>query len=102
MPPTVKSGVESIYCDGSRAPFDHLELPAAELGTDAVPLTPFGARCLLSSACPDSCRYTRVSQWAKRHDKSGNVNYVAPEVSTLEEELSLIDRWFKRVKGYKK
>jgi energy-coupling factor transporter ATP-binding protein EcfA2 len=45
--------------------------------------------------------YSRVSQWVKRHDKSGKVNYVAPEVSILEEELSLVDEWFKRVKGYK-
>lgn len=45
--------------------------------------------------------YSRVSQWAKRHDKSGKVNYVAPEVSTLESELSRVDEWFRRVKGYK-
>jgi energy-coupling factor transporter ATP-binding protein EcfA2 len=45
--------------------------------------------------------YSRVSQWAKRHDKSGMVNYVAPEVSTLEDELVRVDQWFKRVKAYK-
>jgi energy-coupling factor transporter ATP-binding protein EcfA2 len=45
--------------------------------------------------------YSRVSQWAKRHDKSGMVNYVAPEISGLEEELDLVEAWFKRVKGYK-
>ena len=45
--------------------------------------------------------YSRVSQWAKRHDKSAAVNYVAPEVSALEEELDLVDNWFKRVKKYK-
>ena len=45
--------------------------------------------------------YGRISQWAKRHDKSGKVNYVAPEVSTLESEFDLVVRWFKRVKGYK-
>ena len=45
--------------------------------------------------------YSRVSQWAKRHDKSAVVNYVAPEVDKLEEELGLVDGWFKRVKGYK-
>ncbi len=33
--------------------------------------------------------YSRISQWAKRHDKSGKVNYVAPEVSKLESELNL-------------
>ena len=45
--------------------------------------------------------YSRVSQWAKRHDKSVKVNYVAPEVSELDSELSSVDAWFKRVKGYK-
>lgn len=45
--------------------------------------------------------YSRVSQWAKRHDKSVLVNYVAPEFKALEEELNLVDSWFKRVKGYK-
>ncbi len=45
--------------------------------------------------------YSRVSQWAKRHDKSGKVNYVAPEVGTLEGELALVDAWFRRIKGYK-
>jgi len=45
--------------------------------------------------------YSRVSQWAKRHDKSALVNYVAPEVSDLEAELKRVDSWFKRVKGYK-
>jgi hypothetical protein len=45
--------------------------------------------------------YSRVSQWAKRHDKSVLVNYVAPEIEALEEELNLVDSWFKRVKGYK-
>ena len=45
--------------------------------------------------------YRRVSQWAKRHDKGGRVNFVAPEVSALEDELSLVEAWFRRVKGYK-
>ena len=29
------------------------------------------------------------------------VNYVAPEIEVLEEELNRVDSWFKRVKGYK-
>jgi hypothetical protein len=37
----------------------------------------------------------------KRHDKSGRVNYVAPDARALEEELALVDAWFRRVKGYK-
>jgi energy-coupling factor transporter ATP-binding protein EcfA2 len=45
--------------------------------------------------------YSRVSQWAKRHDKSVLVNYVAPDIEALEGELNLVDSWFKRVKGYK-
>lgn len=46
--------------------------------------------------------YSRVSLWTKRHDKSRLVNYVAPEITTLEEELKRVDDWFKRVKGYKR
>jgi hypothetical protein len=45
--------------------------------------------------------YSRVSQWAKRHDKSGMVNFVPPQISSLEEELKLVEEWFKRVKAYK-
>lgn len=45
--------------------------------------------------------YARVSQWAKRHDKSTLVNYVAPDIAALEAELSLVDGWFNRVRKYK-
>lgn len=45
--------------------------------------------------------YSRVSQWAKRHDKSALVNYVAPDIRDLEAEIQLVDSWFKRVRGYK-
>ncbi|MCC6266330.1 MAG: AAA family ATPase [Dehalococcoidia bacterium] len=45
--------------------------------------------------------YGRTSQWAKRHDKNAAVNYVAPDVDRLDQELALVDTWFKRVKGYK-
>ena len=45
--------------------------------------------------------YSRVSQWAKRHDKSAMVNYVAPEAEDLEAELDLVKAWFGRVKRYK-
>jgi len=45
--------------------------------------------------------YSRVSLWAKRHDKSVIVNYVSPEVAELVKELGLVDAWFKRVRGYK-
>ena len=46
--------------------------------------------------------YSRVSQWTKRHDKSDKVNYVAPEVDILENELNHIKEWFNRIKTYKK
>lgn len=45
--------------------------------------------------------YSRVSQWAKRHDKSALVNYVAPDTADLENELDIVEKWFKRVKRYK-
>ena len=45
--------------------------------------------------------YSQLSQWAKRHDKSAMVNYVAPSVGDLEVELDRVDAWFKRVKRYK-
>lgn len=45
--------------------------------------------------------YGRASQWAKRHDKSPAVNYVAPDIDKLDEELCVVETWFKRVKGYK-
>ena len=46
--------------------------------------------------------YSRVSKWAKRHDKSALVNYVAPDMVELQEELNNVERWFRRVKGYTK
>lgn len=46
-------------------------------------------------------RYSRVSQWAKRHDKSDSVNYVCPEVSDLRAELDTVKRWFGRIRAYK-
>ena len=45
--------------------------------------------------------YARASRWARRHDKSTHLNYVAPQLSELEEELALIDQWFNRVRKYK-
>lgn len=45
--------------------------------------------------------YSKVSQWAKRHDKAVTVNYVAPEVGRLEKELELVSAWFERVRKYK-
>jgi energy-coupling factor transporter ATP-binding protein EcfA2 len=45
--------------------------------------------------------YSRCSQWAKRHDKDGALNYVAPKIADLEAELALVKAWFERVKKYK-
>ncbi len=45
--------------------------------------------------------YSRASKWAKRHDKSVMVNYVAPDITDLENELAIVQTWFKRVKQYK-
>ena len=45
--------------------------------------------------------YSRISQWAKRHDKSSLLNYVAPEIVDLESELDVVNAWFKRVKKYR-
>jgi DNA repair exonuclease SbcCD ATPase subunit len=45
--------------------------------------------------------YARCSQWARRHDKSAEVNYVAPQPEELEKELALARSWFERVSKYK-
>lgn len=45
--------------------------------------------------------YGRISQWAKRHDKSVKINYVAPPVKELEDEFGKVEAWHKRIKGYK-
>ncbi|MCY3961023.1 MAG: AAA family ATPase [bacterium] len=44
--------------------------------------------------------YARVSRWARRHDKSPEFNYVAPEIDEMEEELTLVRAWFERIKQY--
>jgi energy-coupling factor transporter ATP-binding protein EcfA2 len=45
--------------------------------------------------------YARCSRWARRHDKSGEVNYVPPTDKELEQELALVRAWFDRVKKYR-
>lgn len=44
--------------------------------------------------------YGATSKWARRHDKAGETNYVAPEPADLELELSRLVQWQKRVKNY--
>lgn len=45
--------------------------------------------------------YARCSRWARRHDKSGEVNYVPPTLKELEDELALVRTWFDRIKKYR-
>jgi hypothetical protein len=45
--------------------------------------------------------YSRCSIWARRHDKSQTMNYVAPEPPVLETELALVKSWHDRVRKYK-
>ena len=44
--------------------------------------------------------YLKVSRWARRHDKSPELNYVAPRPEDMDAELTLVRTWHKRVKGY--
>ena len=44
--------------------------------------------------------YTRVSRWARRHDKSLELNYVVPETDEMGAELALVRDWFHRIKRY--
>ena len=45
--------------------------------------------------------YSHCSAWARRHDKSPAVNYVAPEPHELEQELTLVRSWYDRVRRYR-
>jgi len=45
--------------------------------------------------------YGQSSQWAPRHDKDPEINFVAPEPADMETELDRFKQWFDRVKGYK-
>jgi hypothetical protein len=45
--------------------------------------------------------YGRASEWAKRHDKSEDTNFVPPTPAELEHELAKVRTWFTRIKGYK-
>ena len=44
--------------------------------------------------------YSQVSKWAPRHDKSEEVNFVAPDVVELEAELDRAQAWLKRITSY--
>lgn len=45
--------------------------------------------------------YSRISGWAKRHDKSGQSNSPPPGVDILRDEFERVKKWFDRVKGYR-
>jgi hypothetical protein len=45
--------------------------------------------------------YGRISQWARRHDKSLAVNYVAPTIEDMQKELEFVKGWLDRVKKYR-
>ncbi|RJN32287.1 AAA family ATPase [Nesterenkonia natronophila] len=44
--------------------------------------------------------YKRISGWASRHDPHPAMNYTAPTVDQLNEEIEVLDTWFKKVKRY--
>lgn len=44
--------------------------------------------------------YGRISRWARRHDKSLELNYVAPTVEEMRVELALVRNWHDRVRKY--
>lgn len=46
--------------------------------------------------------YGQVSKWARRHDKSEEVNYTAPSIEELNEELERMIAWQRRMAGYAK
>ncbi|KAA0078800.1 hypothetical protein CIW52_29945 [Mycolicibacterium sp. P9-64] len=45
--------------------------------------------------------YGATSKWGRRHDKSVETNYVAPEPGDLEGEFNRLVEWQKRVKKYR-
>lgn len=44
--------------------------------------------------------YSATSTWARRHDKSEEISYVAPEPEEMEHELNRLKEWHARVRGY--
>lgn len=44
--------------------------------------------------------YSVASTWVRRHDKSEEYNYVAPEPEDMERELTILTEWHTRIKGY--
>jgi hypothetical protein blinB_18840 len=44
--------------------------------------------------------YSTASTWARRHDKSEEVSYVAPEPEEMAQELKRLSNWHKKVNNY--
>ncbi len=44
--------------------------------------------------------YGRVSRWARRHDKSPELNHVAPTINEMTDELGSVRSWYDRVRKY--
>jgi hypothetical protein len=44
--------------------------------------------------------YGIVSEWAKRHDKSEDVNFTPPTTEQMQAELNRAKAWFDRIKSY--
>lgn len=77
--------------------------PVVDAGTSEVRPKSFR---LLARVTEDDDRefqesYGRCSLWARRHDKSAAVNYVAPEPDEMAKELETVHAWFKRVRKYR-
>ena len=45
--------------------------------------------------------YSRISRWARRHDKSLATNYVSPKFCEMSNELDLVKAWVKRIRQYR-
>lgn len=45
--------------------------------------------------------YGCCSRWARRHDKSLELNYVAPKLEDMAEELNRVRLWWDRIKRYR-
>lgn len=46
--------------------------------------------------------YSQVSKWAPRHDKSEEANFITPTIDEMENELSRVDTWYKKISSYEK
>jgi energy-coupling factor transporter ATP-binding protein EcfA2 len=63
-------------------------------------------RFLVGIAADDNttlqAEYSEISEWARRHNKSTENNFVAPEPSKLSDALENARQWFSRIKSYQK